>query len=71
MAGGDELVRVARNKNASLKVLPQNIVPGQYYLYMHLEKKNKYILYFFQKRIFCRKKKNTHLFLILERYVGR
>ena len=38
MAGGDELVRVARNKNATLKFLPQNIVTGRYYLYMHLEK---------------------------------
>ena len=44
MAGGDELVKVARNKkkkkkNATLKFLPQNIVPGRYYLYMHLGKK--------------------------------
>ena len=71
MAGGDELVRVARNKNATLKFLPQNIVPGQYYIYMHLEK--KYILHFFQKRTFCRKKKkkDAHIFLILERYVDR
>ena len=66
MAGGDELVRVARNKNTTLMFLPQNIVPGRYYLYMHLEKKNKNTLHFFQKRIFCRKKK-THMFLILER----
>ena len=69
MARGDELVRVARNKTATLKFLPQNIVPGRYYLYMHLEK-NKYTLRFFQKRNFCRekkKKKNTHIFLSLER----
>ena len=67
MAGGDELVRVARNKTATLKFLPQNIVPGRYYLYMHLEK-NKYTLHLFQKRNFCRKINNfTHIFLILER----
>ena len=46
MAGGDELVRVARNENATLKFLPQNIVPGQYYLYMHLGKKiNTYYIF--------------------------
>ena len=69
MAGGDGLVRVARNKNATLKFLPQNIVPGRYYLYMHLEK--KYTLHFFQKRNFVEKKtkqkKFTHIFLILDR----
>ena len=36
MAGGDELVRVARNKKCY--ILPQNIVPGRYHVYMHLEK---------------------------------
>ena len=40
MAGGDELGRVVKKqKNATLKFLPQNIVPGRYYLYMHLVKK--------------------------------
>ena len=67
MAGGDELVRVARNKkkkkkkkkkkNATLKFLPQNIMPGRYYLFMHLENKINTRLHFFQKRNFCRKKK--------------
>ena len=62
MAGGDELVRVARNKNATLKFLPQNIVPGQYYLYMHLEKKiNTY--YIFSRKEFLVEKKIRTFFL--------
>ena len=65
MAGGDELVRVARNKI----FLPQNVVPGWYYLYMHLENKINTQLHFFQKINLCRKKKNnfTHIYLILDR----
>ena len=61
MAGGDELVRVARNENATLKFLPQNIVPGQYYLYMHLEKKNTY--YIFSRKEFLVEKKIRTFFL--------
>ena len=54
MAGGYELVKVARNKNATLKFLPQNIVPGRYYLYMHLKKKNTHYI-FSRKEIFVEK----------------
>ena len=52
-------------KNATLKFLLQNIVPGRYYLYMNVEK-NKYTITFFPEKNFCRKK-NTHIFLILDR----
>ena len=55
MAGGYELVRVARNKNATLKFLPQNIVPGRYYLYIHLEKKINTHYIFSRKEIFVEK----------------
>ena len=59
MAGEDELIRVVRNKkkkkNATLKFLSQNIVPGLYYLYLHLGKKqktNKYTVTFFPEKKF-------------------
>ena len=62
MAGGDELVRVARNKNTILMFLPQNIVPGRYYLYMHLEKKIKTHYIFSRKEFFVEKKRTCFLF---------
>ena len=52
---GMNLEELLGTKNATLKFLLQNIVPGRYYLYMHLEK-NKHNYIFFKKRNFCRKK---------------
>ena len=69
MEEGDELGRVVRNKKCYIKILPQNIVPGRYNLYMHLEK-NKYTITFFPEKNFLyqktkqqKKKKKRRFFL--------
>ena len=74
MAGGNELVRVARNKKCYNKISTTEHCARTVLSIYALGKKNKYTIPFFaRKEIFVekKKKKNTHIFLISDRQVGR
>ena len=72
MAGGDELVRVARNKKCYIKISTTEHCARTVLSIHALEKiKINTQLHFSRKDIFLEKNNFTHIFLILDRKIDR